>query len=80
MPLEVAWADEDEAEPVVGRTIDLGEALAEELALALDPYPRVPGAEALVAGYLGPHASFGSTGSRARPFATLAQLKEKRAG
>ena len=79
-PLELAWTDEDEAEPVAGRTIDLGEALAEEFALALDPYPRVPGAEALVAGYLGPHASFGSTGSPARPFATLEQLKEKRAG
>jgi hypothetical protein len=25
--------------------LDLGEAVAEQLALALDPYPRVPGAE-----------------------------------
>ncbi len=31
--------------PYAGDTIDLGEATAEQLALALDPYPRRPGAE-----------------------------------
>lgn len=31
--------------PYVGNAIDLGEAAAEQLALALDPYPRKPGAE-----------------------------------
>jgi uncharacterized metal-binding protein YceD (DUF177 family) len=31
--------------PYAGDTIDLGEAAAEQLALALDPYPRRPGAE-----------------------------------
>lgn len=30
--------------PYEGRSIDLGEAAAEQLALALDPYPRSPGA------------------------------------
>jgi hypothetical protein len=30
--------------PYAGDTIDLGEAAAEQLALALDPYPRRPGA------------------------------------
>lgn len=30
--------------PIAGPTIDLGEAAAEQLALALDPYPRKPGA------------------------------------
>lgn len=34
----------DEPEPLPGRVIDLGEIVAEELALALDPYPRAPGA------------------------------------
>ena len=34
---------EDEI-PYRGRTIDLGEAASEQLALALDPYPRRPGA------------------------------------
>ena len=31
--------------PYAGSSIDLGEAAAEQLALALDPYPRKPGAE-----------------------------------
>jgi uncharacterized metal-binding protein YceD (DUF177 family) len=31
--------------PYEGHTIDLGEAAAEQLGLALDPYPRMPGAE-----------------------------------
>jgi uncharacterized metal-binding protein YceD (DUF177 family) len=31
--------------PYHGETIDLGEVAAEQLALALDPYPRAPGAE-----------------------------------
>lgn len=31
--------------PFVGNRIDLGEAAAEQLGLALDPYPRSPGAE-----------------------------------
>ena len=35
---------EDEI-PFEGNTIDLGEAAAEQLALALDPYPRMPGVE-----------------------------------
>jgi uncharacterized metal-binding protein YceD (DUF177 family) len=35
--------DEDEI-PYAGGTIDLGEATSEQLALALDPFPRKPGA------------------------------------
>jgi uncharacterized metal-binding protein YceD (DUF177 family) len=80
LPAEDAWADEDEAEPVVGRMLDLGEALAEELALALEPYPRAEGAATLAAGDLGPYVSFGSPEPPANPFAALEQLKEERAG
>ncbi len=36
--------DEDDDLPYGNGTIDLGEAAAEQLALALDPYPRRPGA------------------------------------
>jgi len=36
---------EDPPEPLVGGKIDLGALAAEFLALALDPYPRKPGAE-----------------------------------
>jgi uncharacterized metal-binding protein YceD (DUF177 family) len=34
----------DEAEPFDGDAIDIGEAVAQQLALALDPYPRASGA------------------------------------
>ncbi len=51
--------------PFAGGTIDLGEAAAEQLALALDPYPRKPGAE-LPAGMAEPAAN---------PFARLAALR-----
>ena len=51
--------------PYAGDMIDLGAALAEQLALALDPYPRKPGAE------LPPTASSGE----ANPFAILAARK-----
>ncbi|MCA1197559.1 DUF177 domain-containing protein [Sphingomonas sp. R647] len=54
-----------------GGAIDLGEAAAETLALALDPFPRSPGADAALrdAGVLGE----GETG----PFAALAKLKKQ---
>ena len=54
-----------------GREIDLGTALADELALALDPYPRSAGAEDALrdAGVL--------TEEQAGPFAALAALKGK---
>jgi uncharacterized metal-binding protein YceD (DUF177 family) len=35
----------DDEVPFEGNQIDLGEAAAEQLGLALDPYPRMPGAE-----------------------------------
>jgi uncharacterized metal-binding protein YceD (DUF177 family) len=34
----------DETEPFDGDAIDIGEAVTQHLALALDPYPRAPGA------------------------------------
>ncbi len=51
--------------PYAGEVIDLGAALAEQLALALDPYPRKPGAKL-------PHSA--SSGD-ANPFAILAARK-----
>jgi uncharacterized metal-binding protein YceD (DUF177 family) len=52
-----------------GGSIDLGEAIADSLALSLDPYPRSAGAEAALreAGVI--------TEEQASPFAILAQLK-----
>lgn len=67
---EVELSD-DECDTVfyTGGAIDLGEAAAETLALALDPFPRSAGAEAALrdAGVLGED----ETG----PFAALAKLK-----
>lgn len=39
----------DAPEPLVGGMLDLGEILAEELSLALEPYPRSPEADRLLA-------------------------------
>jgi uncharacterized metal-binding protein YceD (DUF177 family) len=36
--------EEEETEPLIGDVIDLGEAVAEQFGVALDPYPRKPGA------------------------------------
>jgi hypothetical protein len=70
--------DEEEVEPVVGGVIDVGEAFAEELGLALDPYPRAAGA-ALDAGALTPHVSLGSEPDASMPFAALPEMREKHA-
>ena len=55
--------------PLEGEALDIGEAVAEELSLSLDPYPRAPGAavEAETAAPDGGH----------RPFEMLARLKAK---
>jgi uncharacterized metal-binding protein YceD (DUF177 family) len=71
--------DEAEVEPVIGCEIDLGVVFAEELGLALEPYPRAPGAAALDAGDPGPHVSVGSEDRPGKPFAALRQLQEKHA-
>lgn len=69
----VSAEDEDAPEPLTGDTLDLGEAVAEQLSLALDPYPRAPGAT-----FEG--ATFGRAGDAeeeevANPFAVLRELK-----
>ncbi len=52
--------------PYEGTVLDLGEAAAEQLALALDPYPREPGAA----------VPEGEEGTAQTPFATLARLRK----
>ncbi len=56
-------------EPLRGGSIDLGEAVAQQLAVALDPYPRAPGAK------LDPAAE---KERRESPFAALAALESRR--
>lgn len=52
--------------PIEGDTVDLGEAIAEHLALALDPYPRAAGAEV---------PSSVAADDAAGPFGALAALR-----
>ena len=60
-----------EFEPYSGDEIDIGEVVSEELALALDPYPRSPqSADELLGPYLPEPEDPGT-----KPFAALAALK-----
>jgi uncharacterized metal-binding protein YceD (DUF177 family) len=61
--------DEVAFEPIVGDRIDIGEAVAQEFALALPPFPRSPAAEA---------ESEPPTPDESRPFATLSRLVGRR--
>lgn len=63
---------EDEPDPIENGKIDLGEAVAEELALSLDPFPRKPGASL----ENGPW-TVQEPGSEASPFAKLSKLQDK---
>jgi len=68
--IELEEGDLDEID-YEGGAIDLGEAAAQTLALALDPFPRAPGAEERLraAGVIGEE--------EAGPFAALKALKDK---
>ena len=61
----------DDAEPLTGDVLDIGELVAEELSLALDPYPRLPDAES------DRPESSGRDLPRESPFDVLAKLKPK---
>lgn len=70
---EAEWVDpdaDDPPDPVIGGLIDVGEVVAEELALGLDPYPRKPGAEVPDT-----YREAAEEGSKISPFAALAKLK-----
>jgi uncharacterized metal-binding protein YceD (DUF177 family) len=74
--------EDDEVEPLpAGGVIDLGEMVAEELALALDPYPRAPDAPEQVTDLFGrDEISLNAAGdARERPFAA-ALRRHHRAG
>lgn len=64
---------EDPPEAIRDGVIDLGEAVAEHLALALDPYPRKPGAS--VSELLAQVAGEDDEEDRGSPFAALQRLK-----
>ncbi len=68
--IELAESDLDQID-YEGSSVDLGEAVAQTMALALEPFPRAPGAEEKLraAGVLGEED--------ASPFAVLKALKDK---
>ena len=63
--------EEDVPEPLDGDSIDIGEMTAQYLSLALDPYPRAPGAEWNMPSDIGGGA--GADG----PFAALERLRQR---
>jgi uncharacterized metal-binding protein YceD (DUF177 family) len=66
-----ASEEEDQPEPLQGGRIDVGEVVAQHMALALDPYPRCPGA------VLPEEYAEGAAETPAGPFAKLASLRHK---
>jgi uncharacterized metal-binding protein YceD (DUF177 family) len=71
--VDIAPDGEEPPEPLVDGTVDLGEAVAEQLALEIDPFPRIPGAT--FDGYANGAADAGSGTEPSGPFAALAEIK-----
>ena len=67
---------EETPEPVTDGAVDVGEAVAEQLALELDPFPRAPGA-AFDGFSSGSKSAAGDDTGDGGSFAVLARLKEK---
>ncbi len=68
----------EEAEPLEGEELDMGECIAQYLSLALDPYPRLPGEQVpqeLREQLTG--ESTGQTETRESPFSVLRDLKNR---
>lgn len=72
---EIDPDQEDDPDPYES-AIDPGAVAVESLSLALDPYPRAPGAEISVSAVAGPGIE-PLTDEDVKPFAGLAALKEK---
>jgi uncharacterized metal-binding protein YceD (DUF177 family) len=72
---------EDEIiEPLIGDSIDIGEAVAQQLSVAMDPYPRSVGAQssaAAVKADLVEDDEAGAPMARRNPFDALAVLKKQ---
>ncbi|MBL4720341.1 MAG: DUF177 domain-containing protein [Alphaproteobacteria bacterium] len=77
--LEVAFDEEDPPEPMKGDIIQLGEPLAQFLALGLDPYPQAPDRKETNWSSASPKeaAAFERDKDRENPFSVLAALKKE---
>lgn len=80
LDLETLLAEEADDVPYDGHAIDVGEALAEQLALCLTPYPRLEGSglDAFVEVTPTEEEEEAPKMEKPNPFAALAQLKEKK--
>lgn len=71
--VSVSPNDEESPEPIENGIIDMGEMVAQQLSLELDPYPRSPRAKEIEA-----LESKGENGDSASPFSILAKLRKKK--
>lgn len=69
----------DGPEPLSGGMIDLGEVAAEQLGLAIDPYPRKPGAE-IPTEWTADPAAAPEPVAKVNPFAALGKLTKGEGG
>jgi uncharacterized metal-binding protein YceD (DUF177 family) len=69
---EIAFDPDSDREPLIGDSLDVGEVVAEEFALALDPYPRKPGIALEIEG-----DEKAENQGQGGPFEALAALKQK---
>lgn len=67
--------EEDDPEPLADGRIDLGETVAQHLALALDPYPRKPGVD--IGQVIGAVAGETHEEPTSSPFSKLSEFKKK---
>jgi uncharacterized metal-binding protein YceD (DUF177 family) len=72
----IGLEEEDPPEELTEGRIDLGETVAQQLAVALDPYPHAPGATA--ASEDSPEAADPAAEKTTSPFASLEQLRRPR--
>ncbi len=71
--IDLSIDDEDPPEPIIDGAIDVGEAIAEHLALSIDPFPRKAGTA-----YVGVEIDAPEPESKPNPFAALARFHEKK--
>lgn len=72
--------DDEEPEPLDGTCLDLGEIAVEELALALDPYPRAADADAQLEAQRAAIQGGAGTDAARSAFAALAALRDQGKG
>lgn len=71
--IELSWDQQDPPDPIIDGIIDIGEVVAEHLALALDPFPRAPDAA-----FQPPPEEPEISNGRPNPFAVLSSLRQKK--